>query len=89
MDSKKLGMFAAAALTVLATQASAEGKKEAKPTAVKATGEAQCFGSCQPSCKGQVKTDIKDKAACTAAKGTWATKAEYEAKEGKGGEHKH
>lgn len=78
MDSKKLGLFAAAALTVLATQANAgnAAKKDAK-SAVKADGEMVCASSCAPNCAGKTLDTAKDQAACEGAKGKWITKAEF------------
>jgi hypothetical protein len=93
MDSKKLGMFAAAALTVLASQANAGEKKAAPAAAAKADGEMVCVGTCAPGCQGQVKKDIKDQAACEAKKGNWTAKAAEKPKdakaEGKAHDHKH
>lgn len=74
MDSKKLGMFAAAALTVLASQANAgeAAKKDAK--AAKG-GEVCVSNTCAGNggkCKGHAIPDVKDKAACDAKKdATW------------------
>lgn len=93
MDSKKLGMFAAAALTVLAAQASAKDNKAAPAAAAKADGEMVCMGNCTPTCKGQEKKDLKDKASCEAKNGTWASKADKASKEAPaeshGKDHKH
>lgn len=82
MDSKKLGMFAAAALTVLASQANAkEVKKAAKATTAK--GEMVCANTCGgvsgSGCGGKVLVEkgSKDKAACEKAKGKWMAKDEF------------
>jgi hypothetical protein len=96
MDSKKLGMFAAAALTVLASQANAGEKKAAPAAAAKADGEMVCVGTCAPGCQGQVKKDLKDQAACEAKNGTWTSKKAAKAPaskdgkaEGKAHDHEH
>ncbi|HYX36485.1 MAG TPA: hypothetical protein VE954_25540 [Oligoflexus sp.] len=79
MNSKKLGMIAAAALTVVAAQANAADKK-----AVKAGEASVCASTCgaPPSnnCGGKVHEGIKDEPACKAKNGTWMSKAEFEKK---------
>jgi len=75
MNSKKLGMIAAAALTVVASQASAS---DAKAKADK--GEWVCANSCQVadkhSCAGYaLKTEFKTEEACK-GKGKWMKKAD-------------
>jgi hypothetical protein len=81
MNSKKLGMFAAAALTVLASQASAgEANKDAKATA---NVEGVCANTCGSvsgsGCGGKVVVEAgsKDPAACKKANGKWMSKAEF------------
>ncbi|HET9237115.1 MAG TPA: hypothetical protein VFO10_07685 [Oligoflexus sp.] len=92
MDSKKLGMFAAAALTVLASQANAGDKKAAPAAAAKASGEMECVGTCAPGCGGKIREGVKDAAACKEAKGNWTAKAADKSaapKEGKAHGHEH
>ncbi len=76
MDSKKLGMIAAAALTILATQANADGKK--------AKGEEMvCANSCgvagKHECAGYTQKAEKNEKACNAAKGKWMAKKDLKA----------
>ncbi len=83
MDSKKLGMIAAAALTLLATQANAEGKK--------AKGEEMvCANSCgvpgEHTCAGYTERAEKNEKACDAAKGKWMAKKDLKALPKKGTE---
>jgi hypothetical protein len=76
MDSKKLGMIAAAALTVLAAQAHADNTKKG----AKAAGDKVCANGCgtaDHSCAGYTEmSDHKTPEACAAAKGKWMSKAE-------------
>jgi len=77
MDSKKLGMFAAAALTLLAAQANAEGKKAAAAKAEEMTCGNTCGSVSGSGCGGKVEVEAgkKDAAACKAASGQWMSKA--------------
>lgn len=91
MDSKKLGMFAAAALTVLAAQANAgeAAKKDAKAAAK--GGEVCVSNTCAGNggtCKGHAIPDVKDEAACKAKKDTTWKKLEANAAPKADG-HKH
>jgi hypothetical protein len=78
MDSKKLGIFAAAALTVLATQANANPKQAAK-----AEGEMVCSNGCavagKHECAGHELKAEKTEKACLAAKGKWMAKKDVKA----------
>lgn len=84
MNSKKLGLFAAAAVAVLAGQANANDAHKAKGK--DAAAAEVCTNACsgkegneKGTCGGKVqyKTE-KTKEACDAKGGKWVAKAEFE-----------
>ncbi len=80
MNSKKLGMIAAAALTVVTAQANAADKKAAVKAGEAWVCESSCGAPPSNNCGGKLHEGIKDKAACETKKGAWITKAEFDKK---------
>ena len=93
MDVKKLGMIAAAAVTLLAANISLAGAKGDKPFCVPTKGgQSTCKGNGNAGCKGQNscanigQMDAKNKAGCEKVGGAWKTPSQVAKDLGAAGE---